>query len=477
MRILSKLILASFALSLPLTMVACSDDDADDGNNGGAGNTGGTGGDSDGSGGKGTGGNAPVAECEADAPNTFTLDDCQDDAGPTAAVLCSDIGAFKGDSSWMDGWTNWSLNSSGVGDAEPDVVVEADITTDTTWTADKVWGLKGTVHVTNGATLTIEPGTIIKGQPAPTPGTLVVSRDGKISAVGTKDKPIVFTSTQKDGSKTAGGWGGLVLLGRANNFEGDNVDIEGLASEALNQHGPGDGVADDKHNCGELKYVRLEFGGIELQPDNEINGLTFGSCGSDTKVSYVQVNTTLDDGFEWFGGANSADHLVVNNAGDDSFDIDTGWRGTMDTIFARQIEISSSNPNGFEWDSSNAGATPVTKGIAKNATLCGSGVAASSVRYGAVLREGITGEIDNLAVLGFDVGFDTRDNFGTQSNPNIKITNSTSWEQADGVAYDETLTKDEATAAGTPWLTDNDNGFDEAKWFRDGAGNVDGDAE
>lgn len=490
-----KYFIASLLLGLPFVVAACGDETPDDGG-GGETSTGGTdgsggrnstgGGNGEGGSGNGTGGTVEPVTCgeapdPADGP-LFELGDCLAAAGPTEAVRCSAAGAFAEDSDWLAGWTNFSTDSSGVPDGAADEVVSGDIDEDTTWTADKVWGIEGTVHVLDGVTLTIEPGTVIKGSSSPSPGTLVISRGGKINAVGTAEEPIVFTSLQNDGNKTAGGWGGVILLGRADNFSGANVLIEGLADDELNRHGPGDGEADDAHDCGVMRYVRIEFGGIELANDNEINGLTMGSCGSDTDISYVQVNTTLDDGFEWFGGNMNANHLVVNNAGDDDFDVDTGWRGTLDTIFGRKIVSLTADPNGFEWDGPNdsAGANrmPKTRGVATNVTLCGTGELYES-SFGAVLREEIEGEIDNLVVVGFDAGFDIRNNFGSQEDPLVTISNSLSWGHIDGLSYAENPEATECEGEEPPayLCTDDDAGFDEAAWFNDGEGNLDLDAQ
>jgi hypothetical protein len=360
---------------------------------------------------------------------------------------------------WMEDWTNFSIDSSGVSDDDADTVLDDDIDSDMTLTADKIWELQGTVHVLDGATLTIEAGTVIKGD-AGTQGTLVISRGGKIIAVGTKDAPIVFTSTADEGDKAAGQWGGVIILGKASNFKGAEVAIEGLLEDPINNHG---GTVNND-NSGELKYVRIEFGGIELSDDNEINGLTLGSVGSGTKLSYIQVNTTLDDGFEWFGGRVDAHHLVVNNAGDDMFDVDTGYQGDIDTIFGRQVVPLTSDPNGFEWDSDLAqDATPHTIVTLTNATLCGTGELGAP-NFGMVLRENVRGSIDNLAFTGFDFGIDTRDNrLESDDSEKMTIENSTSWAHLDGISKDE-------SPDGGP--TDNDLGFDEAAWFIDGTGNT-----
>lgn len=471
MRKFSKTVLAALALTVPFSLAACSSDEDD--TNGGTGGSGmggaGTGGDSSGTGGDGTGGDGTggdggeARDCEFDSDSLYCIEDCAATGGPSDFLKASGTGAFSEESDWMDGWTNWSIDSSGVGDDAAEEIIDADIDADMTLTADKVWGLKNTVHVLSGATLTIEPGTVIKGDSA-TNGALVISRGGKINAVGTADKPIVFTSAAADGAKEAGQWGGVILLGKAPNFNEDDPTIEGLPDGTDNQYG-GDDPAD---NSGEMKYVRIEFGGSELAPDKEINGLTLGSVGSGTKLSYIQVNTTLDDGFEWFGGGMDAHHLVVNNAGDDMFDIDQGFQGSVKTIFGRQVNPATDDPNGFEWDSdvklgeAGVGATPVTTVEMQYGTLCGTG-ALGKPNYGAVLRENIRGTIDTLTIMGFDAAFDTRDDFivsGTTDEAKIEITNSTTWYNIDGLGLEETDDDDD------------DFGFDEAAWFTDGSGNT-----
>ena len=151
------------------------------------------------------------------------------------------------------------------------VEVKVDITANTTWTADKIYLLKGIINITSGATLTIQPGTLIKGDKA-TKGTIVVNRGGKILAIGAVDKPIVFTSNQAVGARAAGDWGGIVILGNAPNNQGTNQGIEGIPTDASGKASYGG--TDPADNSGTLKYVRIEFAGVPLSPDNEINGLT-----------------------------------------------------------------------------------------------------------------------------------------------------------------------------------------------------------
>ena len=63
------------------------------------------------------------------------------------------------------------------------------LTTNTTWTSDKTYIVNGNIAVTNGATLTIQPGTTIKFN-----GNYRLWIQGKLIADGTQAQPIVFKS-------------------------------------------------------------------------------------------------------------------------------------------------------------------------------------------------------------------------------------------------------------------------------------------
>ncbi len=455
MKMLSKIFLASLLATTPVLVSACGDDKGDDDGEGGAPATGGktsTGG-KDGTGGKdATGGEGGMVS--TDPP--FSVEQCGATNGPASAVTGYTGGGAFVDGNWLAGWTNFSTDSTPEDDdSAPTVEVNADIDADTTWTADEIYSLTVPVHVLDGATLTIEPGTLIKSGPD---GSLIVSRGGMIDAVGTKDEPIVFTSLADNGSKAVGDWGGVLLLGNARNWNEEEL-IEGLAEDPLNYHG-GD---DDADSSGTLKYVRIEFGGTDIGNGNEINGLTMGSVGSGTTISYVQVNTTQDDGFEWFGGTVDADHLVVNNAGDDMFDGDVGWRGALEYAFGRHVNPLSGDPNGYEMDGDNDSARPVnvnTTVETKYVTLCGTGFAGLNVSYGAVLRENLQGAHDSVLFAGFDYTLDTRDSIADGNDVDIAITNSMAWGFVDGVGPEE------------DGDDDDDDGFDEAAWFEDEATNT-----
>ena len=234
----------------------------------------------------------------------------------------------------------------------PVVVVDANITANTSWTKDKRYLLKANIFVTNNATLTIQAGTIIFGDKT-AKGALVIERGAKLMAAGTAAEPIVFTSSSPAGFRNAGDWGGLIILGKAKNNQNTNQNIEGVTAGAFGQYG-GD-VADD--NSGTITYVRVEFAGIALSTDNEINGITFGSVGSGTTFNHVQVSYSGDDAFEWFGGNMNATHLIAFRTWDDDFDTDFGFTGKIQfaAAFREPNTADKSGSNIFESDNDGNG--------------------------------------------------------------------------------------------------------------------------
>ncbi|MFZ6010174.1 MAG: hypothetical protein ACOYXT_07465 [Bacteroidota bacterium] len=262
------------------------------------------------------------------------------------------------------------------------------ITSNMTLEASKKYLLKGNVFVLAGTEITIQPGTVIFGDKL-TKGSLIIERGAKIHATGTAEKPIVFTSSAPKGFRNYGDWGGVVVLGKAINNQSENQSIEGITAGTAGQYG---GAADDD-NSGELKYVRIEFGGIALSTDNELNGLTFGSVGSGTQVDHIQVSYSGDDSFEWFGGTVNAQYLVAYRGWDDDFDTDFGFRGKVQyaASFRDPNIADKSGSNGFESDNDGSGSTktPKTAPVFANVTWFGPH-AFSALKSNALDKAGVS---------------------------------------------------------------------------------------
>ena len=269
--------------------------------------------------------------------------------------------------------------------------------------------LRDIVRVQSGATLTIEPGTIIYGENS-TQGSLVIKPGGKIMAEGTVNNPIVFTSEfNKPGSSqtpTYGDWGGIILLGNAPiNVPGGTASIEG----------PGDsyGGTNPDDNSGVMKYVRIEYPGIAYSPNNEINGLTFGGVGRGTTIDYIQVSYSGDDSYEWFGGTVNCKHLIAYRGWDDEFDTDFGFSGKLQFLVGlRDPEVADqSGSNGFESDNDGSGSTnsPRTSPTWWNVTLVGPLATTTSpinslFKRGMHLRRSSQNKINNALVMGWPLG-------------------------------------------------------------------------
>lgn len=277
---------------------------------------------------------------------------------------------------WTAGWTNFNPQNT-VYPATTVNVPGGDITTNTTWTSNNVYLLNdGYVYVTNGATLTIEAGTVIRGTGK---GTLIICRGAKINAQGTADEPIVFTSNEAPGDRDYGDWGGIVILGAAqhNISTGADAPAEGGIAKPLPSGDGRHGGNNDDDNSGVFSYCRIEFCGIPLTSasNSEINGLTMYSVGKQTKIDHIQVSYCGDDSYEWFGGTVDCKYLVAYKTWDDDFDTDNGYRGRIQfgVAFRDSRFADQSGSCGFEADNDNAGSmnTPISAPVFSNITIIG----------------------------------------------------------------------------------------------------------
>jgi hypothetical protein len=326
-----------------------------------------------------------------------------------------------------------------------------------TFTSDKTWVLKGFVYVDGGATLTIEPGTIIRGD-KDTKGTLIIRRGAKIMAVGSSSQPIVFTSNQPVGQRAAGDWGGLIICGRANNNQPDHeATIEGGVDARY-------GGYDDNDNSGTLSYVRIEFPGIPFQPNQEINGLTLGAVGAGTTIDHIQVSYCGDDSYEWFGGNVNAKFLVAFRGLDDDFDMDNGYRGKfqfgMSLREAQTADGGGSNSLEHDNDANGTTSTPFTTPVLSNISVFGpqadpGTTVSTNYKRALHLRRNAHTRVFNSVFAGFPTGV-LIDGTSCEENANngeLKVKNCV-------FSATATLT---ATASGSNW--------DITSWFNN-SGNV-----
>lgn len=337
-------------------------------------------------------------------------------------------------------------------------VVKGSLTGTHTWTAKSTWILEGIVYVEAGSSLTIEPGTRIEGRPG---SALVVTRDATLFARGQENAPIVFTSNQASGTRTAGDWGGVVLLGNAP-VNVANAQIEGVPhGDTRGQFGG----SDAESSCGVMEYTRIEYAGFEVYANNELNGLTLGGCGSNTIIRNVQVHRALDDGIEVFGGTVNLKHIVITGAGDDSLDWDMGWRGNVQFLVAQQHP--NVGDNAFEGDNLKANplATPVSEPTLYNITLI-SPRSHEKYHRAMTLKVGTGGHFHNMIIDGFSgetidlKGSETVSRIGTgQLSFNSMMVHRVG---SRGLTFFDAENLD----------SDDDSGFDERRYFQSSAVNA-----
>ena len=328
--------------------------------------------------------------------------------------------------------------------------INLDITTSRTLYADTAYTISGFIHVLNGATLTIEPGTIIKGDFSVLGSSLIVMRGAKINAIGTAAAPIVFTSSRPAGQRQPGDWGGLIIIGNAPDNRSGTVNIEGSGTDgaaiASGKNYPvqynGGTVAAD--NSGTLAYVRVEFSGFGPLQDQEFNSFTFAAVGSGTRASYLESLAGLDDSYEFFGGGFDLDHLVAFETADDVLDMSEGFSGRIQFVVAQSTTqlvprtnagFYSIDLQGIENDGCNGTGCglghltePFTIPLVANFTIIGCGQAScvgTGGGYGMMLRRGTGGYYVNGVVARWPSGAASLRDAGTYTRAGSTPTPST----------------------------------------------------
>ncbi len=311
---------------------------------------------------------------------------------------------------WTNGWTEWDPQNANY--PATTTTVSSNITSNTTWSTGQVVHLQGPIYVKNNAVLTIQPGVIVRCSKAIAGTALFITKGSQLNAQGTSTSPIIFTSDQAAGSRGLGDWGGIILLGNAdNNNPGGLNYIEGVAQSPDSEYGGGL-TPNDNDNSGSLRYIRIEFGGYVFAPNKEINGLTLGAVGRNTTVEYIQCSFVNDDAFEWFGGTVNCKYLVAYRCLDDNWDADNGFRGYIQfCLGVRDPQIADaptvSTSEGFEIDNDPNGssATPITAPIFSNVTDIGplrgnvTNSVATGFRRGARIRRNAQAKIYNSLLM------------------------------------------------------------------------------
>ena len=292
------------------------------------------------------------------------------------------------------------------------------ITTDTNWSGDV--NINGKVVVDNNATLTIQPGTVIKAAFKADPvdaSALIIAKGAKIIANGTAALPIIFTAAadpltaanvasgvyvaQNHDLDLNGLWGGVIVLG--NNVIGaganNTANIEGIAA-GQTWTNYGGTLTDD--NSGSLKYISIRHGGATIANGSEINGLTLGGVGNKTTVENIEIISNDDDGIEIFGGNVNVNNLLIYNQTDDAIDLDQAYSGTITNAY---VAMGVGSDTVFEIDGTESTSTPRVTGsyTIDGVTAIGNANATRLTTYGDWKADAM-GANKNIVFKGFKVG-------------------------------------------------------------------------
>lgn len=246
----------------------------------------------------------------------------------------SDLGINQKEN-WTRNWTEF--NSKKKDYNQPEKILAGNISVNTTLSNTSTYLLQGNVYVTNNAILTIEQGTVIRGD-YDTAGALVITKGAKIMAEGSQSFPIVFTTNKDSYSRKPGDWGGIVVMGDAPVSSFGKMDIINYDFDANYNRFGGDNVAS---SSGVIKYVRIEYAGKKSNSKRQLSGITFAGVGSGTKIENIQVSFSDSNSFEFYGGNVKLEKLVSYRASDDDFDFTQGVQAVFNNSIAIRHPYSS----------------------------------------------------------------------------------------------------------------------------------------
>ena len=231
-----------------------------------------------------------------------------------------------GSSNWLNNWTEFKPQNTEYN--ETNQILYGKITTNTTLLKKNTYLLQGPVYVTNNAVLTIEPGTVIKGD-YETNGALVITKGAQIIANGTETDPIVFTSNRPQ--RKPGDWGGVVILGDApiNKFGGtSSIAFELDPSQTIY------GGTNPMANSGIMRFLRIEFAGKKIKGYKDYNALSLAGVGNKTVIENVMCSFPQGNAVEVLGGDMSVKNMVSLRSTGDDFKFTQGAKVKMDNSLA-----------------------------------------------------------------------------------------------------------------------------------------------
>ncbi|GAA4882347.1 hypothetical protein GCM10023311_00520 [Flaviramulus aquimarinus] len=246
-----------------------------------------------------------------------------------------------GSNNWLNNWTEFKPNQKDYD--EPTKILTGSITESTTLYKREVYLLLGSVFVTNNATLTIEPGTVIIGD-FKSEASLTITKGAKIIADGIETDPIVFTSNRS--FKRAGDWGGLIILGDAptNKFGNGSVSSYYTQLNATVYANANYGGENYEDVSGILRYVRIEYAGKRLGNGNYFSGLLLAGVGNETILENIMVSYASGNAFEVWGGSVSMYNMVSYRANSNDYKFNYGSQSNLlNSLAVRSPYVSNSS--------------------------------------------------------------------------------------------------------------------------------------
>ncbi|MFD2725836.1 hypothetical protein [Hyunsoonleella rubra] len=256
----------------------------------------------------------------------------------TPIVFAQQEKGIIGVNNWLSNWTEFKPHQEDYG--EPTQILAGNISESTILRKGEVYLLLGSVFVTNNATLTIEPGTVILGD-FKTNGSLTISKGSTIIAKGASTDPIIFSSSRS--VKRPGDWGGLTVLGEA--------PINRYSSGSVTAYHPKLKPADYAHtnfggdsldcSSGIIKYVRIEFAGRRLSEEDYFSGLLLAGVGNYTKLDHIMVSHSEGNAFEVWGGKVDMHNFVSFKSHGTDFRFNHGARVILNNSLAVRSPYAS----------------------------------------------------------------------------------------------------------------------------------------
>ncbi len=333
-----------------------------------------------------------------------------------------------GSSNWLTNWTDFKPTKTEYNDTNQ--ILFGKITTNTTLSKKNTYLLQGNVYVTNNAVLTIEPGTVIKGD-TETYGVLVVTKGAKIIAEGKDTDPIVFTSNSSN--RKAGDWGGIILLGDApiNRIGGTstlNLDLD-LTQTVY-------GGTNTQSNSGIFRYVRIEFAGKKVRGQPKLDALTLAGVGNGTTIDNIMISFSGGNSYEIRGGDICLSKLVSFRSSGDDFEFTQGTQCYIEnSLSVRHSYLTSSsgsrclNIAPYEKKEETDFSKKLTDVIATNLTLVNvSETIVNDIKVGLVKEAVFVGENTSFKIIksvisGFNpaVVLDSKININEKSLKKIQL--------------------------------------------------------